>query len=165
MSSYLKRWRTRAAPRARSGAAGEEWEELGREASEEDTEEADAVVVAAASAAPPPPPAAAKAEASQQEAQSELELDDDDAHPFALLRMRIRPASAAFWVRTPLARRRLGHSPASRAQPRRARRASGRSALLLPRGSRRRLSTLRSTRAAVELAPAASARAADEASS
>ena len=95
MTSYLKRWRSRA-PRA--VGASEEWEELGslsREAS--DCEEEDAVVVAATAASAASPPA--KVEASPPE--SKAEEEDEDTNPFALLRLRIRPASVAFWVRKP----------------------------------------------------------------
>lgn len=91
VSSYLKPWR-RSAPRA-GVASSEEWEELGRELSDrEDAEEADAVVVGAD--APPPP----KAQPKQLESEATLDASDD-GQPFALLRLRIRPASAAFWVR------------------------------------------------------------------
>ena len=54
MSSYLKRWRH--APRAGGTASqGDEWEELGREVSDADAEDADAVVVGGGGAAVAPP--------------------------------------------------------------------------------------------------------------
>jgi hypothetical protein len=91
VSSYLKPWR-RSAPRA-GVASSEEWEELGRELSDrEDAEEADAVVVGADAPTPP------KAQPKQLESEATLDASDD-GQPFALLRLRIRPASAAFWVR------------------------------------------------------------------
>ena len=117
MSRYLKRWRSRS-PRA--VGASEEWEELGslsREAS--DREEEDAVVVAASATAAAPPPA--KVEASPPV--SNFEDEEEDTHPFALLRLRIRPASVAFWVRKPGAVARaapLGHARLARTPPRRA---------------------------------------------
>ena len=111
LGSYLKPWR-RAAPRG-GGGASEEWEELGRDdpSDREDAEEADAVVVgAAAVAAAPPAKAPPKTEPDGEEA---AESSDDDVQPFALLRLRIRPASAAFWVR----RRLLGASAAAARGP------------------------------------------------
>ena len=132
MTSYLKRWRT-ARPRVGGGAASEEWEELSSRLSEaSDREEEDAVVVASASSFASPP---AKAEASPPEPTFE---EEDDTHPFALLRLRIRPASVAFWVRKPalLHASTLGQrSPRARAAPVAPQRCA-RSAPLLARSSR-----------------------------
>jgi len=124
MSSYLKRaWRGRPAPRGVGGSAAEEWEELRREASSgSEEEEADgSVVVGSASHASPTPAPKAKKTAPPKEEEAET----SDAHPCALLCLRIRPASAAFWVRTLAlgarqkslrrARRRPQRAPAPRA--------------------------------------------------
>ena len=132
MTSYLKRWRT-ARPRA-GAAASEEWEELSALSREDasDREEEDTVVVGAASSAAPPP---AKAEASPPE--SKLE-EEEDARPFALLRLRIRPASVAFWVRKPtaVAGSSLGATLASRARSPGAPQRCSWAGTLLSRGSR-----------------------------
>lgn len=97
MSSYIKRaWRGRPAPRGVGGSAAEEWEELRREASSGSEEEAygSVVVGSAWHASPTPAPKAKKTAPPKEE-----EAETSDAHPCALLCLRIRPASAAFWVR------------------------------------------------------------------
>ena len=125
---YLKRWR-RSAPRSGGGAASEEWEALERELSDrEDAEDADAVVVGTAAAAPPP-----KAPPKEKPDGEALDSDsgDEDLQPFALLRLRIRPASAAFWVR-----QRLGQGAPRARAPRRAPGVTGRLPTHPARGSR-----------------------------